>query len=133
MINVSPYNKSLFILELPTLSKLLEMIKTVRVHHASPSGTEAATRSQISDTGRPVDTQKPYLLKLLIGLCIGQLITMVTTSTVLGSFVISHVSHSYRKIHHFLCKASIILKSFYSVQQLNIAVFLSFLTASFHG
>ena len=115
MINVSPHNKSLIILELPTLSKVVKMIKTVRVRPASPSGTEAATRNQMSDTGRQVDTQKQYLLKLLIGLCMGQLITMVVISAVLGSLVISHVSLSYRKIHHFLCKSSIILKSFYSV------------------
>ena len=71
------------------------MMKTVRVRHASPSGTEAATRNQAFDNGRAVDTQKPYLHKLMLGLYIGQLITMIATSAALGSFVISHVSLSY--------------------------------------
>ena len=71
------------------------MMKTVRVRHASPSGTAAATTNQAFDTGRTVDTKNPYLLKLLLGLIIGQLITMIATSAALGSFVISHVSLSY--------------------------------------
>ena len=85
----------MFILELPTLSQLVEMMKTVRVRQASPSGIEAATGNQIFDNGRATDTQKPYLLKLLLGLCMGQLITMIATAAVLGSIVNSHVSLSY--------------------------------------
>ena len=106
---ISTQNKHLkFILDLPSISQLVETMKTVEVRPAKSSGTEAATRSQTFDTGRPVDTQKPYLLKLLIGLCIGQLITMIATAAVLGSFVNSHVSLSYRTSDQFLCMSFIL-------------------------
>ena len=71
------------------------MLKKVDVRPVSSSDTEAATMNQTFDNERATDTQKAYLLKMLLGLCIGQLIMMTATAAVLGNFVNFHVSLSY--------------------------------------
>ena len=69
------------------------MLTTVQVRPVDSTGTLEPTRGQPFDIGRGTDKHTPDLRKLLIGLCIGQIIMVSAIAAVLGFFVNSHVSH----------------------------------------
>ena len=72
------------------------MRKSVKVDECNSSGAPGTTKIKaFADTGRAIDDKIPHLLKLLIALCIGQMIMVIGTAATLGVFVNANVSLSF--------------------------------------
>ena len=68
------------------------MPTTMRVRPSDASGsTLVQAGRQTLDVGNGTSKQWPGLLKVVIGLSIGQVVVMTVIAAVLGSFVSSHV------------------------------------------
>ena len=80
---------------------MVKMPTSMRVSPSDASGnTLVQARRQTFDVGNGTSKQWPGLLKVVIGLSIGQIFLITVIAAVLGSFVSSHV-RQILKTYHF--------------------------------
>ena len=72
------------------------MVKSVKIGILNSPGTsEPMGNKRFDEKSGQIDSQFPGILKLLTGLCIGQMVMLIVTAATLGVFVNANVSLTF--------------------------------------